>query len=309
VSPCRVRTHGIGRGKLRRVEIVRIAPDRRTAEEWVLVLVAEGIEGGLLWVEGRIAVVAPAEDVERSRPLLDAFEGEQRAAREDAAVPAPPEWGPSQVGVILAAGILFFFFQTGLRDPSVAWFARGSARSGAILGGELWRTITALTLHADLIHAVGNAIACLLFVGALGRALGPGATAVLLVLAGAAGNTLTAAMRGPGYDSVGASTAVFAAVGALASLAVARRRRVPRARRWRDFAPLAAGLGILAMLGTGEDSDVWAHFFGLVSGGALGAAAATLSRPPGGRAQAVLCVLAAAALVAAWARALALGGP
>jgi membrane associated rhomboid family serine protease len=290
------------------VEIVRVAPDRRTAEEWVLVLVAEGIEGGLLWVDGGIAVVAPAEDVERSRPLLEAFEGEQRAAREDAAVPEPAEWGPTQIGVILAAGILLFFLETGVRDPSVAWFARGSARSGAILGGELWRTVTALTLHADLIHAVGNAIACLLFVGALGRALGPGVTALLLLLAGAAGNALTAGVRGPGYDSVGASTAVFAAVGALASLAVARRRRVPRARRWRDFAPFAAGLGILAMLGTGEESDVWAHFLGLVSGAALGAAAAVLPRPPGGRTQAALCAFAAAALLAAWARALAGGG-
>src|SRR5271166_4877071 len=34
------------------MEIVRLAPDRRTAEEWVLVLVAEGIEAGLAAAEG-----------------------------------------------------------------------------------------------------------------------------------------------------------------------------------------------------------------------------------------------------------------
>jgi len=287
------------------MEIVRVAPDRRTAEEWVLVLVAEGIEAGLAAAQGGVAVTANLGDVTRGRRLLDAWEREALAARAEAETPQPPEWGPTSLGVVLGAGLVLFFLYTGARDPDLVWFARGSAHSGLILRGEYWRTVTALTLHADLLHVGANAVACLLFATALARALGPGVAGALLVVAGAVANALTALVRGPGHDSLGASTAVFAAVGALASLGVARRRRGRRSWRRQDLAPLAAGLGLLAMLGTAPDADVFAHLFGLACGALLGAAmAGLLRRPPHALAQAVLGGVAAAAVVAAWLRAL-----
>jgi membrane associated rhomboid family serine protease len=287
------------------MEIVRIAPDRRTAEEWVLVLVAEGIEAGLAQVEGGVAVTANADDVAQGRQVLDAFERESLAVHAEAEVPRPAEWGPTSLGVILAAGLVLFFLHTGAFNPDLVWFERGSAHSGPILRGEYWRTLTALTLHADLVHVAANAAACALFVTALSRTLGPGVASVLLLAAGAGANALTAVVRGPGHDSLGASTAVFAAVGALASLAVARRRRARRSRRWQDFAPLAAGLGLLAMLGTAPEADFFAHLFGLGCGALLGAGAAWLvPRPPPLLAQGALAAFAAFAVVAAWLRAL-----
>jgi len=287
------------------MEIVRVAPDRRTAEEWVLVLVAEGIEAGLAAAQGGVAVTADPADLARGRRLLDAFEREALVARAEAETPQPPEWGPTSLGVALGAALVLFFLYTGARDPDLRWFARGSAHSGLILRGEYWRTVTALTLHADLVHVGANAVACLLFVTALARALGPGVAGALLVVAGALANALTALARGPGHDSLGASTAVFAAVGALASLGVARRRRGRRSWHRRDLAPLAAGLGLLAMLGTAPDADVFAHLFGLVCGALLGAGlAALLRRPPHTLAQAALGAAAAAAVLAAWLRAL-----
>jgi len=287
------------------MEIVRLAPDRRTAEEWVLVLVAEGIEAGLVAAEGGVAVTANRADVASGRRLLEAWERENSAARAEAETPPPPEWGPTSLGVILGAALVLFFLHTGARNPDLVWFARGSAHSGLILRGEYWRTVTALTLHADLVHVATNAVACALFVTALARALGPGVASALLVVAGASANALTALVRGPGHDSLGASTAVFAAVGALASLGVARRRRGRRSRRWQDFAPLAAGLGLLAMLGTAPDADVWAHVFGLACGALLGGGAAWLvRRPPHPLAQGAWAAVAAAAVIAAWLRAL-----
>jgi membrane associated rhomboid family serine protease len=287
------------------MEIVRIAPDRRTAEEWVLVLVAEGIEAGLAATEGRVAVTANPGDVARGRQLLDAWEREDRGARAEAEIPAPPEWGPTSIGVILSAALVLFFLHTGAHDPDLVWFARGSAHSGPILRGEYWRTVTALTLHADLLHVATNALACAIFVTALARALGPGVACALLVGAGASANALTALVRGPGYDSLGASTAVFAAVGALASLGFARRRYGRTRRRWQDFAPLAAGLGLLAMLGTAPDADLLAHLFGLACGALFGGGAVWLApRPPRPLAQGAWALAAAATVVAAWLRAL-----
>ena len=287
------------------MEIVRIAPDRRTAEEWVLVLVAEGIEAGLAAAEGGVAVTANPGDVAKGRRLLDAWDRENVAARAEAEMPQPPEWGPTSLGVILGAALVLFFLHTGAHDPDLVWFARGSARSGLILRGEYWRTVTALTLHADLIHVATNAVACALFVTALARALGPGVTCAMLVGAGAGANELTALVRGPGHDSLGASTAVFAAVGALASLGVARRWHGRRRRRWQDFAPLAAGLGLLAMLGTAPDADFGAHLFGLAFGALLGGAVAWLSpQPARPLAQGAWAAVAASAVVAAWLRAL-----
>ena len=40
--------------------------------------------------------------------------------------------------------------------------------------GAWWRAVTALTLHADVWHVVGNAVASLVFVSAIGRWLGSG---------------------------------------------------------------------------------------------------------------------------------------
>jgi membrane associated rhomboid family serine protease len=86
---------------------------------------------------------------------------------------------------------------------------------------------------------------------------------------------------------------------------VRRRRGRRSSRRWQDFAPLAAGLGLLAMLGTAPEADVWAHLFGLACGALLGAGAAwRLRRPPRPIAQGAFAALAALAVVAAWVRAL-----
>jgi membrane associated rhomboid family serine protease len=79
-----------------------------------------------------------------------------------------------------------------------------------VMAGEWWRAVTALTLHADAPHVGGNAVAIGVLMTAVCWHLGPGLGAWLLLLAGAAGNLLTAAVHGGGHSSVGASTAVFA---------------------------------------------------------------------------------------------------
>ncbi len=243
---------------------LRVAWKRRLAEEWALVLLAEELSPSVQRARGGFVVCVPADEAERAASVLRAYESENRDAswRRRGEPVASLQVG---AGVAVFGPLLAFFFVTGPRSPAVLWFARGSADAERILLGEVWRAVTALTLHADLGHALSNALAGTLFLGAVCGTLGPGLGCALVLLSGAGGNLLNALVQGSPHVAVGASTAVFGAVGVLSGLGVSRRL----ARR--SWVPLAAGLAILAMLGTGGARvDLWAHLFGLVVGAALG---------------------------------------
>lgn len=282
---------------------VRVTPDRRRADEWATVLAAAGIPHR---VRGRLdgwALVVAARDAERAAETLEAYDRENApgAAEGHLEVPAPVP-GAGGVGVGVALLLLAFFAITGPRAARGVWFDRGSAAAERVVAGEWWRALTALTLHADAPHALGNAIATVLLLWALGSRVGPGLALWLLLLAGAGGNLLTAAVHRTAHDSVGASTATFAALGALAALSAGPRGRATASRRW---VVAGAALALLALLGTGPAADLLAHFFGLLLGGTLapGVALARTRVPPWG--QWVLVAGALGAVAAAWARALA----
>lgn len=261
------------------------------AEAWALTLAASGLSCRLEEVDGRWAVVVSADDAARAGEALDAYDDENRPAP----AAATEEYGATWLGPIVAVALVVFFFVTGERNDN-RWFERGSADAAAMLRGEWWRAITALTLHADLAHVGANAAFCALLANAVGRALGPGIGGWLLLVAGALGNALTAWVHGGGHVSVGASTSVFAAVGALAALAAGHRVR-PSRRAWMV---IAASLALFGLLGTAKGADVLAHAFGLVAGGALGLLAARLPLVRSRIAQALLVALALAAVTVAW---------
>lgn len=280
------------------LEIVASTRSRQRAEAWSLALSSQGISNGLGSARGSWQLSVDEGEAARARAVVDAYERENLARPE---LPeAVPEYGRTGIGFALAAAILLFFAVTGPRDFSVAWFERGSGDAAAILSGELWRAVTALTLHADFTHAFGNALACALFVTVVCRAHGPGVGGALILAAGVAGNLMNAAYHEAHHSSVGASTALFGAVGILAGTQFARRSRL-RSRRARAWIPLAGGLGLLAMLGTGARADLGAHLFGLLAGTGLGAAFAHwIGRPPGAVAQWLAGACALATLPIAW---------
>jgi rhomboid protease GluP len=198
---------------------------------------------------------------------------------------------------VIAALLVGFFAVTGPRGPNV-WFDQGSASARPILSGEVWRTVTALTLHADLAHVLSNAIACLVFITAVAWWFGPGVGTWLVLLAGAGGNALTALAHGPSFNAVGASTAIFGALGILASRQFVARRQ-GRGSGHKGWVVIAASLALLGMLGTAPGSDVLAHVFGLLVGGLLGIGPALAQRRPLGRSSQWVLALAAGALVLA----------
>jgi membrane associated rhomboid family serine protease len=149
--------------------------------------------------------------------------------------------------------------------------------------GEWWRAVTALTLHSDLSHLAANIATGLLFGAFVVPQLGGGVAWLAIVVGGALGNVANALFyRSEMHGSIGASTAVFAALGLLVGSAFIERWRHPAARTWWQLVvPIGAGLGLLAFLGAGDGNgmdrvDYMAHFFGFCAGIPLGAAANAL---------------------------------
>ena len=262
--------------------VIRQRRRRPGADELALVLTALDVPHAVVHRDGAWCLVVPWAETDRAEEALAAFE------QEHVARPQRPPAAFTMLGAHVAVVLGALFVLTGPRVGGSEWFRVGSARARAILADEPWRAVTALTLHADFTHVVGNAAVGVVLFGLLGGALGGGVALLLATLAGTAGNLVNAWLRGGAHDAVGASTALFGVVGALSGLAY--RRRVMLAVR-RPWLAIAAGLALLAMLGAGEgNTDVLAHFFGFVAGVPLGLLARRVDAP------ALQVVAAAAAL-------------
>ena len=248
--------------------ILRVTRDQHLAEEWELVLLAQGLSPSVRRTADGVALSVPEVEVDKALVNLAAYERENPRKFVERVEPMEPaNW---LAGVAVALMLLLFFPITVQWLPALSWFERGSADAERILQGELWRVVTALTLHADVAHALSNVIAVALFLTAVSSMVGAGLAGALVLLAGAGGNLANALLHGSPHVSVGASTAIFGAVGLLGSLGTTRRRRSALSR-WRAWLPLAAALALLGMLGSsGLRVDVWAHFFGLLVGAVLG---------------------------------------
>jgi membrane associated rhomboid family serine protease len=146
------------------------------------------------------------------------------------------------------------------------WLAAGRVDGALIRAGEWWRAITALTLHSGLRHLVGNILFGALFGLFAGRLLGPGVAWLAILVAGAAGNALNMLLLETSHRSVGASTAVFAALGLVAGFVW--RGKFMAQDRWPYRAgPIVGGFALLMYTGTGgPNTDIGAHLMGFLAG-------------------------------------------
>lgn len=148
--------------------------------------------------------------------------------------------------------------------------------------GEWWRAVTALTLHGDLVHLVSNLVAGIGFAFLLARFFGAGGAWLMILITGLLGNALNAWIHYPdAHWSIGASTAVFGALGLVTGVGLWIAMRQP-AERWtmpRWLLPAFGGLTLLGMLGIGDGLDgrvdVAAHISGFLCGSLLGFLCAT----------------------------------
>lgn len=257
----------------------RIGPMRggRLLHERALVLKSMGVAHGISAQPEGFFFVVGVHDLDRSLAALREFEDELReeaTARPRRAKIERLPYATSVVAPLAMLALVAFFWVTGPAAANSLFFKAGVAESPRILHGELQRAVTALTLHADAGHVLSNAVGGTLFLGTTMRRLGPGRGLFVFALAGSVANAVNAIgheLLHHHHGSLGASTAVFAAVGTLGATQFLRNRAAG-ARRWTDYAgPIVGSLALLGMLGAGPDTDLWAHGLGFAFGALFGA--------------------------------------
>mgnify|MGYP000235774194 CR=1 FL=1 len=147
-----------------------------------------------------------------------------------------------------------------------------------ISGGEWTRALTSLCLHGDIVHLVSNLVAGMGFAFFVARFFGAAAAWLLILLSGVLGNVLNAWVYFPeAHYSIGASTAVFGALGLLTGVglwvALTEAQESWLMPRW--FVPVFGGITLLGLTGIGDGSlhgivDVAAHISGFMCGLLLG---------------------------------------
>ncbi len=274
---------------------------RRDAEQYALVLSAMGMTSSIVQ-EGRSAMLyVAAGDAIRANEELMAYDNENRARRpiRRRLKSALPRF---EVALAYWAILLFFFAAARNNVLSINWFEAGAAQAGSMLAGEWWRAVTALCLHADPAHLLANLAFGAVFLLLLAQITGVGLAWLSMIVAGTAGNVLNALLQPATHTSIGASTAIFSALGLLVAMGQTSRpdRRSTFLRYW---APLVGGLTLLVLLGFGgENTDILAHVLGFFTGLAGGLLLARWDRDwPADRALQWRCGGIAVAIVAiAW---------
>lgn len=250
-------------------EVLR-SPVEQTCIECALVLRAVGIRCAIRSDADGHALFVSHHDAAKAQAELEAYTRENRDAPAHPIDLTPRTDGWASV-LVYASVVLLVAICADRQALGHDWFAAGKAGAGLIREGAWWRTITALTLHVDRAHLIANLVIGGLFGLFAARLLGSGLAWFSILLGGAMGNALNAWLRPADHTSVGASTAIFAALGIVSGWAWTQGRG-PRRSFLARWTPVIGGVVLLGYLGGGGDrTDVGAHVAGFVSGLLLGA--------------------------------------
>ncbi len=243
---------------------------RNDCEERDFVLHAVGIPSQVVWLGRTWALVVPATVYEAARAQLERYERENPPRRRPAA-PEPLHGGAWLGSLAYVAVMLLVGYLAGALALGVDWLEAGALRAGPTRSGELWRAVTALTLHLDVGHLLANLGFGTVFGLLAGQLLGPGVAWASVLAAAASANLLN-----------------------------------DQGDRWAyRWAPLIAGVILLGFTGAGgERTDVLAHLTGFAMGLLAGVAHAAWRVPRGPLAQVVAGIFALALLAMSWTLAL-----
>jgi rhomboid protease GluP len=264
-------------GEPPRLAVVYSSNRAAESDQRVLVLSAVGIHSWTTVRGGQFIVMVAEEQLELAQKHLNEVAREApppeplRSARTH-----PWAWSGS---IVYAAALIGTAYAAGEDLLGFNWFDAGALNGAMTKSGEWWRVLTALTLHADVAHLIGNLVFGVVLGYFASASLGAGIAWATIVAGAAMGNALDALWMPESQASIGASTAVFATLGLLSAYAWTQQGTSLRwARRW---APLIAGVILLGLTGVGgERTDVVAHITGFGSGAGLGA---IFGRVPGER--------------------------
>jgi rhomboid protease GluP len=141
----------------------------------------------------------------------------------------------------------------------------------AVFNGEVWRLFTAMFIHADITHIVGNMLFLLIFGLRAEKMFDLKEYFFIYFLSGLTGDFLSL-LSGPNTVSIGASGAIFGIIGA--SIIYPRRaigQSIATALLYSFF--------LLIINSISPDVDVFAHLGGLLIGLFVGYTLATTRKP------------------------------
>ncbi len=270
--------------------------------EYGLVLQAMGIENATSRGSPESSVVVGARDLERAREQIALYDRENRGWPR--AEELPEVLGESAAGVAAWCALLLAVYALERnRAFGLDWWEGGKSVAVLIREGEPWRSLTSLTLHDDMVHLSGNLVFGALFVGIVCQVFGTGMGLCAVLAAGGLGNLANAWIQDSSFSAIGASTAVFGALGILGGQRWQSRTRL---KLRRNLIPLLACVFLFGYHGLGGENpervDVLGHVCGFVCGLAIGFVHGRWGTgwSPSPRAQVLSVIGALGALALAW---------
>ncbi len=257
-------------------EIVSRTTHRKECAELQLVLTAIGIHAESNHQDDQWLLTVRHDDLPVAIAELESYRHENPEStagdRNNTSTPVPLYGGAATAVSVYLGALVLIDILANQNVFNLNWYQAGQMHAGSVIAGQWWRVVTALTLHSDSAHLLSNLLFGAVFGFLAGRVLGGGVAWLGIVIAGALGNFMNAIVQPPGHLSIGASTAVFAALGMIVSHSLQTwtldQQKPTAMKRW---SPLIGGALLFAFLGIGgEHTDVIAHVTGFLAGLLIG---------------------------------------
>ncbi|WP_455140606.1 rhomboid family intramembrane serine protease [Candidatus Hodarchaeum mangrovi] len=174
---------------------------------------------------------------------------------------------PSFIGTLLLVfvlisiyliGMIFFPFNLFIQSPS--FISKYGQNNNLIFQGELFRLITAMLIHANIVHLLSNILFLIIFGIRLEEIKSSWEVIITFIIGGFIGNCASIFWLFFSIDfiSLGASGAVFALLGAI-FYSIPKKSKYERRK-------IIYLLIIFFLITIGNDTNVIAHFFGFLGG-------------------------------------------
>lgn len=271
--------------------------DRKRTDIILLVLASQSITATLEKLpDGNWGILVQEIDTDSARQHIQKYDLENRSVNKKIQKLQPSTFSaPAILCLIALLGLIHLLtIKTGYHNRAIFQFG---ASPYFLEQGETFRAVTALFLHSDIRHLLGNMAGFIVLSSPLVRMTGTGSGLFLLLCAGTTGNLIAGGLGQGLRLSIGSSTAVMGAAGLLAAGKIFSDRDERPFFRLASLAPLAAAATLVAMFSHGEHTDVSAHFFGFLSGAGLGLAGHPLLKVCAGPATEKLCLALTLAII------------
>lgn len=246
------------------LHIIYFKVSAKKANLILLILASQNINAQTQKNEGYFDILVAESQAEAALSAVHTYDMENRFSRIRHQIQSIPVSSFFSPAAFVIMGILCAIHAAGIYyGTQEMLILKYGASALYILQGENYRAVTALFFHADVQHVLGNMAGILIFAAPVIRILGYGTGPFTLLFCGTTGNLMNAHLFRTAHLSIGASTAIMAAAGLLCAFQVISKGSVFKLK---NLMSIFAGAILVALFSQGENTDVWAHIFGFLSG-------------------------------------------